>query len=78
MYTEPDFRRRGLATRIVREAVAWCRSAGFRSMRLHASRAGRRVYAKLGWERTWEYALRLAPGAPGGKSLTRRRGRAIR
>lgn len=59
MFTEPAHRGRGLATRIVRAATAWCRSRGFRRMTLHASIPGRRVYSKLGWQRTWEMALDL-------------------
>ena len=59
MYTEPEYRGKGLATRIVREAVRWARANGFRRMTLHASDEGRNVYARLGWQRTWEMRYRL-------------------
>lgn len=54
MYTETGFRGRGLATRLVREAVRWARQHGHSSVALHASDKGRSVYAKLGFEATRE------------------------
>lgn len=54
MFTDPAFRGRGLATRIVREALRWSRRRGFRRMTLHASRFGRGIYRGRGFERTWE------------------------
>ena len=59
MYTEPGFRRKGLASLIVKEAVKWARSRGYDRMTLHASRMGRGVYAKLGWKRAWEMQVDL-------------------
>lgn len=59
MYTEPEFRRYGLATRIVREATKWAKSRGYRRMRLHASPMGAKVYPKLGWKRTNEMEIDL-------------------
>lgn len=59
MYTDPGHRGRGLATRIVREAMRWSRENGYRRMTLHASRFGRGVYRRLGWERTWEMRVVL-------------------
>jgi GNAT superfamily N-acetyltransferase len=59
MYTEPRFRRRGLAMMLVEEAMAWARKNGYREMTLHASKKGRKVYRKLGWERTWEMKVEL-------------------
>ena len=59
MYTVPRFRRRGLATIIIREAMAWAKKNGYGAMTLHASPAGRNVYSKLGWERTWEMEVDL-------------------
>jgi GNAT superfamily N-acetyltransferase len=49
VYTEPEFRRKGLASMIVKQAMDWSKKKGYRKMTLHASRAGRRVYEKLGW-----------------------------
>jgi GNAT superfamily N-acetyltransferase len=54
MYTEPDWRGNGIATRIVRELLVACRERGYPNVELHASRFGRRLYARLGFERTWE------------------------
>jgi len=59
MYTEPEFRRMGLATAIVKEAVRWARGEGYQWMNLHASRAGRRIYKKMGWRRSWEMEIDL-------------------
>lgn len=49
MYTDPRFRRRGVARRIVRAMVRWARARGYRRIYLHASRMGRGVYAGLGF-----------------------------
>jgi GNAT superfamily N-acetyltransferase len=54
VYTVPELRRNGLASMIVKEAMEWSRKKGYHKMVLHASRTGRKVYSKLGWERTWE------------------------
>lgn len=61
MYTEPDFRRRGVASMVVKEAIAWCRKNKYERLMLHASVMGRKVYSKLGFKRTWEMKLDLAP-----------------
>jgi GNAT superfamily N-acetyltransferase len=62
MFTEPPFRGRGLASMIVRTAARWAAREGYDFMTLHGSREGRRVYAKLGWKRTWEMRLSLKRG----------------
>ncbi len=61
MYTEPDFRRRGVASMVVKEAIEWCRKNKYERLMLHASEMGRKVYSKLGFKRTWEMRLDLAP-----------------
>lgn len=60
MYTESGHRGRGLATRIVQEAIRWSRSQGYARLVLHASDEGRGVYEKLGFMRTWEMRYRLS------------------
>ena len=60
MYTEPDFRRRGVASMVVKEAIKWCRKKGYERLMLHASMMGRGVYRRLGFKRTWEMRLDLA------------------
>ncbi len=59
MYTKPKHRGKGIASAIVREAMAWCKKNGYRTMLLHASEDGRPVYSKLGWKRTWEMRVDL-------------------
>jgi GNAT superfamily N-acetyltransferase len=68
MFTEPDFRRKGVASRIVKEAMEWCERNGYARFSLHASRKGRRLYRRHGFTRTWEMRLEL------GKRKPRRRG----
>lgn len=57
VYTDPRFRRNGLATMVMKEAMAWGKRKGYARALLHASRAGRKVYPRLGWKRTWEMEL---------------------
>ncbi len=59
VYTAPQYRGLGIATRLVKEAVKWAKKKGFTQMTLHASRMGRRLYKRLGWERTWEMRVNL-------------------
>jgi GNAT superfamily N-acetyltransferase len=61
MYTEPAYRHRGLAARIVRSAMRECRRRGLVRMTLHASPFGRSLYRSLGFERTWEMRRLLGP-----------------
>ena len=57
MYTEKKFRRRGVGSMIVREAIGWCKKKGYQRLALHASPMGRGVYKRLGFKRTWEMRL---------------------
>ena len=55
MFTEREWRRRGLARRIMDEILAWARStADVDSLVLHASDEGRPLYASLGFVATNE------------------------
>src|SRR5712692_3343720 len=63
MYTDPGFRHQGVASRVVKSAVDWCKRGGYPLMRLHASRMGRGVYKQQGFERSWEMRLRLKKGS---------------
>lgn len=49
VYTEPEHRGRGLARALVGQALEHCRERGVRTVALHASEAGRRVYEGLGF-----------------------------
>jgi GNAT superfamily N-acetyltransferase len=59
MYTEPAFRRQGLARQVLETIVTWCRQQGFAAVSLHASDAGRALYSALGFEPTNEMRLVL-------------------
>lgn len=59
MYTEKAFRRRGVASMIVEEAIKWSRENGFYRIYLHASPFGRGVYEKLGFSPGNEMRLEL-------------------
>ena len=59
MYTDPEYRRRGLARRIVREVLKICRDQRYSRVVLHAARPARRLYKSLGFERSWEMRATL-------------------
>ena len=59
MYTEPDFRRQGLARRVLETMLAWCREQEIVRVYLHASDEGRPLYESLGFEATNEMKLML-------------------
>ncbi len=61
MYTEKGFRGRGIASAIVESAIKWSKKKNFRTIFLHATTQGRRVYAKCGFKRTGEMRLDLTP-----------------
>ena len=59
VYTEPQFRRQGVARQIMLAILAWIEAQGFKSANLHSSREGRGLYEKLGFEPTSEMRLRF-------------------
>ena len=59
MFTEPEFRRRGIAQQIMLVILAWVRDRGLRNVHLHASPEGRMLYERLGFEVTNEMRLRF-------------------
>lgn len=65
MYTEPDARGRGVATRLVTEMVRWATDRGYPRIFLHASTMGRPVYARFGFEEGNEMRLELPDRARG-------------
>src|SRR5258708_2556196 len=67
---QPAYRRRGLARALTEAALDWCRQNGVRMVILHASDAGRPVYAALGFTPTNEMSLvlDLVPLGPGRSS----------
>lgn len=59
VYTEPEFRRQGLAKRVTVAAMDWCRDHGIDYVILHASPQGRSIYEALGFEPTNEMRFRM-------------------
>ena len=59
MYTMPEYRGKGLASKVVRAAVDWTKSHKYASLRLHASEMGRGVYKSQGFTRTWQMRLNM-------------------
>lgn len=59
VYTEPEYRRQGIARHIVGEVLAYCKANGVVNMLLHASDAGRPIYESLGFTATNEMRLNL-------------------
>lgn len=59
MYTEPAYRRQGLAKQVLEAIVTWCREQGLKAVLLHASDAGRPLYEQMGFQPTNEMRLDL-------------------
>ncbi len=79
MYTEPEDRGKGYATLVVRAAIRWARSHGYKAVYLHSSPEGRPIYERAGFQPTPEMRLRLdAAPARGGKDASRKRSRGPR
>jgi GNAT superfamily N-acetyltransferase len=49
VFTEPQWRRRGVAGGLVKEIIAWSKNEGLDRLLLHASDDGRSVYERLGF-----------------------------
>ena len=59
VYTEPEYRRRGIARQIMETMIRWCREEGFARVSLHASDYGRPLYESLGFVDSNEMRLNL-------------------
>src|SRR6202158_2900071 len=59
VYTEPEFRRQGIARQIMQTILVWAKERGLRAVNLHASDEGRLLYEQLGFEPTNEMRLRF-------------------
>jgi GNAT superfamily N-acetyltransferase len=57
VFTEPAWRRRGLARLLLEQIIAWSHQEGIESVVLHASDDGRRLYEQLGFRATNEMRL---------------------
>lgn len=60
VYTEAEWRRRGLAGLLIKRIIDWTREQGIQSLVLHASDDGRAVYERLGFIQTTEMRFRKA------------------
>jgi len=54
VYTDPEWRRQGVGTLLMKEIIAWSEKTGIASLVLHASEEGRPLYEKLGFVTTTE------------------------
>jgi GNAT superfamily N-acetyltransferase len=59
VYTEPEYRRRGIARQVMKTIIAWCKQEGFARVTLHASEHGRHLYESLGFIDSNEMRLNL-------------------
>ena len=59
VYTDPEYRRRGIARQLMQTMIAWCKREGFPRVTLHASDDGRALYESLGFEPSNEMRLSL-------------------
>lgn len=59
IYTEPAYRRRGLARRLMTAMLDWLRQEGYGTVSLHASDFGRPLYESLGFKATNEMRMQL-------------------
>jgi len=59
MYTEPQYRRRGIGGRLLQEALDYSRSRGITHATLHASQSGKSLYESFGFKDTNEMRLSL-------------------
>ena len=59
VYTEPEYRRQGIARLLMQTMIAWCKQQGFARVTLHASDEGKPLYESLGFEPSNEMRLNL-------------------
>ena len=59
LYTEREFRRRGVARLIVEAAIAWCRAHDYDRVNLDASEEGKSLYETLGFKPGYGMRLQL-------------------
>ena len=59
VYTDPHYRRQGIARQLMQTMMDWCQREGFARIYLHASKDGRHLYETLGFEPGNEMKLKL-------------------
>lgn len=57
VFTEPAWRKRGIAALLLQEIIKWCRAQGIERITLHASKEGRSLYQRLGFTDSNEMRL---------------------
>jgi len=57
VFTEPEWRRQGIARRLLQNIIDWARAERIESLVLHSSEAGRSLYERLGFIQTNEMRL---------------------
>ena len=62
VYTEPEYRRRGIARRLMDVMIEWCSREGYHVVDLHSSDQGRPLYLSMGFTPTSELRLTLRKG----------------
>ena len=59
VYTDPEYRRQGIARSLMETMITWCREQGLARVALHASEDGRHLYETLGFQLSNEMRLHL-------------------
>jgi len=59
IYTDPEYRRQGLARKILEHIINWCRENGLKTLTLHAVEVSRPLYESLGFQPTTEMRMFL-------------------
>jgi GNAT superfamily N-acetyltransferase len=59
LYTEKEFRKKGVARLIVETAIDWCRKNGYDRVNLDASEEGKPLYETLGFKPGYGMRLQL-------------------
>jgi GNAT superfamily N-acetyltransferase len=59
VFTEPEWRRRGIAKVLMEQIISWSRSQNLDDLVLHASEHGRALYEQLGFTLTEEMRLAI-------------------
>jgi len=61
VYTRPDYRRKGLARRLVQCSLDWCAVNNIRFVSLHYSDEGRSLYEAMGFQHGNEMRITVTP-----------------
>ena len=61
VFTEPEWRRHGIGSLLMKEIIAWSRNEGLDRLLLHASEKGRPVYEQLGFVASNEMRFAVKP-----------------